>query len=617
MSDADIGSVKAAVTRGSIQGGELTGYQKINQDFEHVVTGRARSNVDANLAELEEMAKQFGLGREAEGGASGIPTAIEELQMAAGRVADARHVQRMLTQIKVGFKPLEGSAGLLPSTEAISFDPQAPPVSMGTIPLGPGMMEWSKVKSVYDQVEARIGVIMTKNPALYLLAAAPALDQRLTSDDDRLNFGKSALAGFDTAPDVTARKELQHAYEQMKAKLTIVKTKLDQDPPGFDAVSLDAVGLRVASTPLFDSPFAQWATHRHMEVTKDSKEQLSAYLDFAAAVLLIGATIGTLGGAAAAAAVLSGGVTAATVASAGVKVANAADLRLTADAGIRPEDRLTSPAKASMAELDAAVAVALALLAMVPALKVLMLRRASSVAEDLLRLDKLTERRAREVVIQSIREVGVAETARAAGFGEDVYQLHKYLDSASDEARMVLETATLLRQQSQAGARGAPNFKGRPITPTYGNWVGWHGTSMSPESLQAQGGFVARGTNMDLYEHIVEPPNAQPSGYIGTTAAPLTPDLAGGAAHWADEGGYVYEIEAGEAWDTHQIWEANRDILTGDHPARGELEVAVRGNVPWDRVRGWRQVLSGGQVQQLRLGPYVTKSEWEAAMTSK
>ena len=349
-----------------------------------------------------------------------------------------------------------------------------------------------------------------------------------------------------------------------------------------------------------------------MSDTTHTTLQITTFHILAAAVLLFGATLGRWVGAAAAAAVLAGGATAATVASAGVTVANAVDLNLTAGAGIRPEDRLTSQAKASWADLDATLAVAAALLAAIPALKFLLFRRASSVAEDLIKLEKLSEGRAREVVTQSIKEVGVEQTARTAGFGDDVYQLHKYLDPASAEAQMVLDTAAAFRQQGLAAAAGAPNFKGRPVAPTYSNWVGWHGTSMSPAELQAEGGFVARGTNMDLYEHIVEPPGVEPSGYIGTTEMPLTPDQAGGAAHWADAGGYVYEIEAGEAWDTSKIWEANQDISTGGHPLRGELEVAVRGNVPWDRVRGWRQVLSGQQVHQLKVGPYVAKADWEA-----
>ena len=475
MSDGDIAAVKAAVARGSVKGGELKGYLTVSRDFEHVVIKQAHANVVTNLGELEEMAKKYGLGgQEAEGGASGIPSAMEELQMAAGRVADARHVQRTLRKIKVGYKPAEGSGGLLPSSEAFSFDPAAAPVSMGAIQMGPDMVEWSKVKSVYDQLDVAIGTIMSANPALYLLAATPALDQRLLNDDDRLNFGKTALADFETAPDISAHKELEHSYTEMKTKLTTVKAKLEEDPPGIDAVSLDAVGLRVASTPRFDSPFAQWATHNYVEVNKDTKEQISTFLNFAAAVLLIGATIGTMGGAAAAAAVLAGGATAATVASAGVTVANAADLNLTAGTGIRPEDRLTSQAKASWADLDATLAVAAALLAAIPALKFLLFRRASSVAEDLIKLEKLSE-------------------GRAARGGDSEHKGGRSRANGSDRRlrRRRLPVAQVPRPRLRRGADGARH--GRRLPPTGGGCrrgcAQLQGTAGDPD-LQQLGGLA-------------------------------------------------------------------------------------------------------------------------------
>ena len=630
MEASDIAAVKAAAERGSIKGLELTGYWDLVRGFEREVVQRARENVDKNLTKLDEMSKKYGIGREVQGAASGIPSAMDNLQMAAARVADARHFQFELRKIQVGWKPMDGSAGLLPSGNPLYFDPTQEPkdAAAGGYRISDedavkqGIRPYSQVKSTYEQLEIQIGKIMSANSALYLLAATPALDQRVMPDDDRLHFGRSALGGFDSTSPQQARKELENAYQRATENLRKIKVKLGEDESSntIDVASLDAVGLRVAQTPKYSTPFARWAATNAVETAKTRKEEISNFIDFATAVIFIGAVIGTMGGAAAAAALLTGVGSVGAVASAGVKFSNAADLQSTADAGIRPEDKLTSPAKVDAADLEAAIAGAVALLSAIAAAKGLKgllgfaFRRTSSVAEELANLNKLSPARASKVVQQSIKEVGPLQTAKTAGI--DVEDLFKYLEHGTDEYKAALELAIKLRETSQKVIAGAVNFKGRPVSPTYQNWKGWHGNNISPRELQASGGFKAAGTNTDLYEHIIE--KGEPSAFRGTTANPLDPTGRGGAAHW---GKYVYEIEAGEAWDTSQIWETNQNVLSGSHPLPGEYEIAIRGEVPWERIKGWHVVdegvgPAGVTREKLKLGGYVRRVDWEAAQTA-
>ncbi len=628
MEAEDIDAVKAAAARGSISGAELTGYLTLVRGFEREVGKRARENVGKNLDELDEMGKKYGIGRDAEGGASGIPSAMDKLQMAAAKVADARHYQLELTRIQVGWQPLEGSAGLLPSGKPLYFNPTEEPrdpVAGGFSmtqddTLKQGIPPYSRVKSVFDNLDMQIGKIMSANPALYLLASTPGLDQRFAAADDRLHFGRSAMAGFDTTSPEQAKKELANAHRRATNNLRTVKTKLGEDEESntVDVASLDALGLRVAQSAQYSTPFARWATVHSVERAKTRKEEISAFIDFATAVLLVGATIGTLGGAAAVAAVLTGGAAVGAVASAGVKFSNATDLQATGNAGIRPEDKLTSAAKVSAAELDAAIGIAIALLSAIAAAKGLkflsVFRSSSTVVEDLARLDKLSADRAAKVVRQSVLEVGPVQTAETAG--KKVEDLFRYLEPGSPEYKITLEVALKLRETGPK-ALAAVNFKGRPVPPTYKNWKGWHGTNVSPEELRASGGFKAPGTNTDLYEHILN--KGEPSAFRGTTATPLDATARGGAGHW---GKYVYEIEAGEAWDTSQIWQRNQDVFSGNHPLLGEYEVSIRGEVPWDRIKGWRVIEEGPgpagvSRETYKLGQYVSRVEWEAAQAVK
>jgi hypothetical protein len=189
---------------------------------------------------------------------------------------------------------------------------------------------------------------------------------------------------------------------------------------------------------------------------------------------------------------------------------------------------------------------------------------------------------------------------------KDVTDLNDILKdpARSDEASAKLDD---LEAKLPPGGGGGVTFRGRPVNASYSNWTGWHGNNTSPEELQKSGGFKAHGANEDLYDHVM---GAEDSAFRGTTATPLTPTGEGGAGHWGD---YVYELDAGEAWGTSQIWEQNQSLATGGHRARGELEIAIRGNVSWERVRGWYTMKEGPLVQQKGLGTYTSRTDWEAA----
>jgi hypothetical protein len=602
MEETDLAAIRAVVKRGSMSPFAVSGFAAVATELDQAVRVMARANISSNLHILEDLEKQFGVDRPQEGGASGIPSAMDKLKAAAERVADARHVQYQLRKVPVAVGVMAGSAGLLPSGQRIMFDPDHQPIERSEAFPGPqpGNVPYDQVKAAHDTVEAAIARTMSANPALYILGATVTLFPKYKANDDHLRWDQSALAGFTSLGPDKQKKELENAVRQKKADLLRVQGKIDD----IDVGGLDAVGLRIQQSPRFDSPFRKWAAAAHLEEEKTSKERLATFLDFATAVLLVGATIGTAGGAAAAAALLGGAATAAGVVSAGVKVSNASDLGQASKANVRPEDQLTSPVRVSGAEIDAAISAAVAILSIASAVKLLgIFRRTSSVVLDIKNLRGLPAQDATRVVSQSIREVGVAQTLAESGMTID--ELKVFLPSGSAELIALEEMAGLTK--ATATSRGV-TFNGKPISPSFPNWTGWHGAPDSPDVIAARGSLGQRGTVTDLYEHMRGNPA---SDFMGTTHLPMGPGEGQGAAHWAGEGGYVYKISGVEAYDTGQVWEANQSALgPGINHTRGELEIAIRRGVPWEKVDGWHEVLVG-RGDSVKLGPYVDKASWK------
>jgi hypothetical protein len=93
---------------------------------------------------------------------------------------------------------------------------------------------------------------------------------------------------------------------------------------------------------------------------------------------------------------------------------------------------------------------------------------------------------------------------------------------------------------------------------------GFYGTDITPETLVADGGLLSRGTNWNIIEHAENPPGAARSAYRGTTESPSSPIEGQGAAYWAGEGGYVYEITGVPTWNVARalegrIYQAGKD----------------------------------------------------------
>jgi hypothetical protein len=107
---------------------------------------------------------------------------------------------------------------------------------------------------------------------------------------------------------------------------------------------------------------------------------------------------------------------------------------------------------------------------------------------------------------------------------------------------------------------------GRFIPPdTYTG--GYYGTSKTSPTDAFREGFPARGDDMRLREHTEDRGN---SAFRGTTPFPIDQSGEYGAACWAGEGGWVYEIRHVPTWDL------DRD-LQGQVPL--ELQMGFRGNL--------------------------------------
>jgi hypothetical protein len=145
---------------------------------------------------------------------------------------------------------------------------------------------------------------------------------------------------------------------------------------------------------------------------------------------------------------------------------------------------------------------------------------------------------------------------------------------------------------------------GRAVAPTARGGNLYHGASgsdMSP-TVVFEHGMPARGPNVDIESHVG---GARDTAFRGTTTMPMTPDGEAGAAHWAGEGGWVYQIDGTPSWDANQLMQGR--VRTpggfGGNPMRGELESLVPAGIPRERIRGAYPVVAG-RGTSVRLGPF-------------
>jgi RHS repeat-associated protein len=119
----------------------------------------------------------------------------------------------------------------------------------------------------------------------------------------------------------------------------------------------------------------------------------------------------------------------------------------------------------------------------------------------------------------------------------------------------------------------------------------YYGTNeLKPEEVLAKG-LPARGTNRDLLNHIQQGEN---SAFRGSTKVPSDPVNQGGAAEWAQEGGWVYKI-------TTRALDANRALQGrvrgpggqyGGNPAQGENEMVIEARQLPEHVEAYGQVVT-------------------------
>lgn len=127
----------------------------------------------------------------------------------------------------------------------------------------------------------------------------------------------------------------------------------------------------------------------------------------------------------------------------------------------------------------------------------------------------------------------------------------------------------------------------------------YHGANVSPETVLANNGFPARGKNPDILNHVNEGPDTMFRGAT-TDVTNMDRDNAIGAAHWADDGHWVYHIAEVPYWDTNkvldgQVWNPLEHRF-GGNPKHGEHEMAIPAEVPLAHIVAW------GKVERSRAG---------------
>jgi hypothetical protein len=80
----------------------------------------------------------------------------------------------------------------------------------------------------------------------------------------------------------------------------------------------------------------------------------------------------------------------------------------------------------------------------------------------------------------------------------------------------------------------------------------YHGTDQIPPEVAFEKGLPARGDNLDLLDHAEQRGN---SAFRGTNVWRISPLREGGPVYFAEEGGWVYEIDGVPAWDVNALLE--------------------------------------------------------------
>lgn len=119
---------------------------------------------------------------------------------------------------------------------------------------------------------------------------------------------------------------------------------------------------------------------------------------------------------------------------------------------------------------------------------------------------------------------------------------------------------------------------------------GYHGTARVPPALALSQGLAVRGPNTRLLEHVM---GAGDSAFRGATPTVSDPEGLFGAALWANEGGWVYDIRQVPTWnaDLHLQGRRAQQVGYSDNLLSGEVELVIPGYIPPDKIKRYGQVV--------------------------
>lgn len=119
---------------------------------------------------------------------------------------------------------------------------------------------------------------------------------------------------------------------------------------------------------------------------------------------------------------------------------------------------------------------------------------------------------------------------------------------------------------------------------------GYHGTAEVPPEVALKTGLPAHGDNWNLLDHVLQRGN---SAFRGTTTYVTDPERGAGAAYWAGEGGWVYDVAHVPTWDVNLELEGRCPMPDGSFKGNlmvGENEYAIPAAVSPEHIRRWGKV---------------------------
>lgn len=130
----------------------------------------------------------------------------------------------------------------------------------------------------------------------------------------------------------------------------------------------------------------------------------------------------------------------------------------------------------------------------------------------------------------------------------------------------------------------------------------YYGTSDLTPDVAFTEGVPLKGVCIDLLRHAGK---GRDSRFRGTTPILVVNEALGqGAMCWADEGGWVYELDSIPGWDIEKLLDGKVPTANGfgGAPYPGEMEGAIDSRIPGSMIR------RAGQVKRLRR--FLVVKEW-------